>query len=216
MPGRGKASDTDLDLIFRNARTQRSWHPEAVAEDLLRRVYDLIKMAPTSANCMPARFIFVISPEGKEKLRPALSAGNLAQTMAAPVTAIVGYDLQFYEKLPALYRDADIFVLPSREEGIPAALLEAMATGLPIVCTRVAGAGAGEAVLHGDTGLLTPPDDSDALADALTQIMADPTLWERLGRAGRARIESYYSWTRAAEKWLVAIERAITATKTSA
>lgn len=107
MARRGEASEADLDLLFRAARTQRSWHPEAVAPELLRRVYDLAKMGPTSANCSPARFVFVISPEGKEKLRPALSAGNLAQTMAAPVTAIVGYDLAFHEKLPELYREAD-------------------------------------------------------------------------------------------------------------
>jgi 3-hydroxypropanoate dehydrogenase len=107
MAGRGKASEADLDLIFRAARTQRSWHPEAIAEELLRRVYDLAKMGPTSANCSPARFIFVVSPEGKEKLRPALSAGNVTQTMTAAVTAIVGHDLEFHEKLPELYREAD-------------------------------------------------------------------------------------------------------------
>ncbi len=107
MAGRGTSSEAGLDLIFRTARTQRSWHPETVAEELLRRIYDLAKMGPTSANCMPARFIFVVTPEGKEKLRPALSAGNLTQTMTAPVTAIVGYDLEFYEKLPELYREAD-------------------------------------------------------------------------------------------------------------
>ena len=123
---------------------------------------------------------------------------------------------QGWNTLPAIYRDADIFVLPSREEGMPAALLEAMATGLPTVCTRIAGSGAGEAVLHGHTGLLTPADDGDALADALTLLMADPTRWEPMGRAGRARVETYYSWTRAAEKWLEVVERAIAATKASA
>lgn len=100
---RGTVSDAGLDLIFRTARTQNSWRPEKVAEDVLRRVYDLAKMGPTSANCSPARFIFVVTPAGKEKLKPALSAGNLAKTMAAPVTAIVGYDLRFYEHLPQLF-----------------------------------------------------------------------------------------------------------------
>jgi len=136
--------------------------------------------------------------------------------MAARLALIDRIELhgwQGWNTLPALYRNADVFVLPSREEGMPAALLEAMATGLPVVCTRIAGAGAGEAVLHGTTGLLTPADDSNALADALTQIMADPTRWEAIGRAGRARIESYYSWTRAAGKWLEVIERTIAATK---
>ena len=95
--------EAGLDLIFRKARTQNSWHPKAVAEDLLRRVYDLMKMGPTSANCSPARFIFVTGPEGKDKLKPALSGSNLAKTMSAPVTAIIGYDMQFYDLLPELF-----------------------------------------------------------------------------------------------------------------
>jgi 3-hydroxypropanoate dehydrogenase len=100
---RGTLDETGLDLIFRKARTQNSWHPTAVAEALLRQVYDLMKMGPTSANCSPARFVFVVSAEGKEKLKPALSSGNLAKTMAAPVTAIIGYDTRFYELLPELF-----------------------------------------------------------------------------------------------------------------
>ncbi len=107
MASRGSASEADLDLIFRAARTQNSFKPEAVAEELLRQVYDLAKMGPTSANCSPARFIFVVSKEGKEKLRPALSAGNLAKTMAAPLTAIIGYDTEFYDLLPELFPHED-------------------------------------------------------------------------------------------------------------
>jgi 3-hydroxypropanoate dehydrogenase len=96
-------NDNALDLVFRHARTQNSWQSKAVAEELLRRIYDLMKMGPTSANCTPARFIFVTSAAGKEKLKPALSQGNLAKTMAAPVTAIIGYDTMFYELLPELF-----------------------------------------------------------------------------------------------------------------
>lgn len=107
MGGRGRASEADLDLIFRAARTQNSFKPEAVAEELLRQVYDLAKMGPTSANCSPARFIFVVSREGKEKLRPALSAGNLAKTMTAPLTAIIGYDTAFHDLLPELFPHED-------------------------------------------------------------------------------------------------------------
>ena len=92
-----------LDLVFRTARTQNSWHPHAVAETLLRQVYELMKFGPTSANCSPARFIFIVSAAGKEKLKPALSGGNLAKTMSAPVTAIIGYDTKFYELLPELF-----------------------------------------------------------------------------------------------------------------
>lgn len=107
MPGRGALANAELDLIFRAARTQNSWRPQMVAEELLRRIYDLAKMGPTSANCSPARFIFVISRDGKERLKPALSAGNLEKTMAAPVTAIIGYDMKFYDQLPELFPHAD-------------------------------------------------------------------------------------------------------------
>ncbi|MBY0508575.1 MAG: glycosyltransferase family 4 protein [Rhodospirillaceae bacterium] len=114
---------------------------------------------------------------------------------------------QGWSVLPELYRSADVFVLPSYDEGMPAALLEAMATGLPVVSTHVAGRG--EAVLHEKTGLLVPPQDSEALADALTLMIADPSRWETFGRAGRARVESYYSWTKVAEQWVETVERAL-------
>jgi 3-hydroxypropanoate dehydrogenase len=97
-----------LDCIFREARTYRSWAPRTVADETLRAVYELLKWGPTSGNCCPARIVFVRTREGKERLRPALDAGNVAQTMAAPATAIIAYDLEFYEKLPSLvpHRDA--------------------------------------------------------------------------------------------------------------
>lgn len=104
---RGSIEDAGLDLIFRTARTQNSWHPKDVAEELLRSVYDLTKMGPTSANCCPARFIFVTSKAGKERLKPALAPGNVDKTMAAPVTAIIGYDTKFYDLLPDLFPHTD-------------------------------------------------------------------------------------------------------------
>lgn len=99
---------TALDQIFRTARTHRSWTGEPVTDETLRSLYELMKWGPTSGNCCPARIVFVTSPQAKERLRPALDAGNVAQTMAAPATAIIGYDLEFYEKLPklVLHRDA--------------------------------------------------------------------------------------------------------------
>jgi 3-hydroxypropanoate dehydrogenase len=102
------ALDTSaLDQLFRTARTHNGWLPKAVSDDELRAIYELMKWAPTSANCSPARIVFVRSREAKERLRPALSPGNLEKTMAAPVTAIIGYDLEFYEKLPQLFPHAD-------------------------------------------------------------------------------------------------------------
>ena len=95
--------DRALDIIFRQARTHNGFLPKPVSDETLRRMYDLLKWGPTSANCSPARLLFLRSKKAKERLRPALSAGNLEKTMAAPVTAIVAYDLEFYDLLPRLF-----------------------------------------------------------------------------------------------------------------
>lgn len=104
-------ADAALDQLFRSARTYRgsaqAWLDVPVSDDQLRQLYELTKMGPTSANCSPARFVFVRSPEHKAKLRDALDEGNIAQTMAAPVTVIVGSDQEFYEKLPQLFPHTD-------------------------------------------------------------------------------------------------------------
>ena len=92
-----------LDLLFREARTHNKWHEDAVSDETLHELYDLLKQGPTSANCSPARFLFLRTKEAKERLAPALSSGNLAKTMAAPVTVIVAYDPKFYERLPFLF-----------------------------------------------------------------------------------------------------------------
>ena len=99
--------DAALDALFRTARTQNKWRDLPVSDELLRRLYDLLKMGPTSANCCPARFVFVRTPEGKERLRPALSSGNLEKTMKAPVTVIVAEDAEFHDRLPKLFPHAD-------------------------------------------------------------------------------------------------------------
>jgi 3-hydroxypropanoate dehydrogenase len=95
-------NDAGLDLLFRNARTLRAWQDRPVTDVVLRALYDLMRLAPTSFNCSPGRIVFVRSPEGKERLSPALTESNRKQTMAAPVTAIIGHDLRFYEFLPRL------------------------------------------------------------------------------------------------------------------
>ncbi|MFA1803483.1 malonic semialdehyde reductase [Xanthomonas campestris pv. campestris] len=96
-----------LDQLFRTARTQNAFLDTPVSEDLLHELYDLVKWGPTAANGSPARFVFVTTAEGKEKLKPALSEGNAAKTLAAPVTAIIGFDEDFHEKLPYLFPHAD-------------------------------------------------------------------------------------------------------------
>lgn len=96
-----------LDQLFRSARTHNVWLDTPVTDEQLHQLYELLKWGPTSANCSPARVVFVKSAEAKEKLRPAMSAGNLEKTMKAPVTAIVGTDYAFYEKLPELFPHTD-------------------------------------------------------------------------------------------------------------
>lgn len=99
--------DTALAQIFLEARTHSAWLNRDVDDQLLVRLVNVLKLAPTSANCSPARIIFVKSPEAKKRLAPALSAGNLEKTMAAPVCAIIGQDLRFYDHLPKLFPHTD-------------------------------------------------------------------------------------------------------------
>jgi 3-hydroxypropanoate dehydrogenase len=98
-----KIDDEAMDILFRKARTHIFWQDKPVSDDLLRQVYDLMKWGPTSANCSPARILFLRTAEAKERLRHALSPTNVDKTMQAPVTAIVGHDLKFYENLPRLF-----------------------------------------------------------------------------------------------------------------
>lgn len=98
---------SSLDILFNDARTYSYWQEKDVSDDLLKEIYDLMKMGPTSANCCPARIVFVKSREAKAKLEQCLDKGNIRQTMSAPVTAIIGYDLEFYEKLPKLFPHKD-------------------------------------------------------------------------------------------------------------
>ncbi|MBP5858205.1 malonic semialdehyde reductase [Marivibrio halodurans] len=96
-----------LDQMFLEARTHNVWLDREVSDDLLRRAYELARMAPTSANCQPMRVLFIRSKAEKEKLDPCLSQGNREKTMAAPVTAIVAHDTAFYEQLPWLFPHTD-------------------------------------------------------------------------------------------------------------
>jgi 3-hydroxypropanoate dehydrogenase len=106
MPTRVVLDDTAERLLFRHARTHSAWQNRAVDDDLLHRVYDLMKYGATAANTCPLRVIFVKSPDAKARLKPALDKGNADKTMAAPVTAIFAYDLEFYNNLPKLFPHA--------------------------------------------------------------------------------------------------------------
>ena len=96
-------NDDALNLLFRDARSYSAWLNRPVEDEILRQLYDLAKWGPTSANAGPARFVFVRSQKARERLRPALSPGNVEKTMSAPVTVIIAYDLKFYDKLPKLF-----------------------------------------------------------------------------------------------------------------
>ena len=94
---------TALDQLFLAARTHNAWQGRPLPDELLQRLYDTFRMGPTSANCCPARIVFVKSQAAKEKLQPALDEGNRVKSLAAPVTAIIGYDMKFYEKMGQLF-----------------------------------------------------------------------------------------------------------------
>jgi 3-hydroxypropanoate dehydrogenase len=96
-------SDQALDLLFRQARTQNGWLARPVDDEKLFHIYDLMKMAPTSANCSPARILFLRSDAAKQRLQPGISAGNIDKVMSAPVVAIIAYDTRFYDLLPQLF-----------------------------------------------------------------------------------------------------------------
>lgn len=99
--------DAALNLLFTQARTHNAWLPRGIESGVLERLYELAKMGPTSANCSPARFVFVQTAAAKARLKPTLLASNVEKTMSAPVTVIIGSDQAFYERLPELFPHAD-------------------------------------------------------------------------------------------------------------
>jgi 3-hydroxypropanoate dehydrogenase len=98
-----KVDAAALDQLFRVARTRNGWLDKPVSEEQLRELYDLMKLGPTSANCCPARFVWVRTSEGKARLAALASKTNGAKILTAPVTVIIGHDLDFAERLPQLF-----------------------------------------------------------------------------------------------------------------
>jgi 3-hydroxypropanoate dehydrogenase len=143
--------DRSLDVIFRAARTQNGFLDHPVSDAQLRALYDLLKWGPTTMNSQPARFVFVRSKEAKEKLRPALSPGNVDKTMAAPVTVIIAYDTRFYENLPRTFpnnpnakaafegKDAHIATTALRNGSLQGAYLIIAARALGLDCGPMSG-----------------------------------------------------------------------------
>jgi len=102
-----KIAEACLNQLFNDARTHNKWWDKPVTTDTLKEIYSLMCLGPTSANCSPLRILFLRTKEAKERLRPHLSPGNVDKTMVAPATALLAYDLRFYEKLPQLFPFAD-------------------------------------------------------------------------------------------------------------
>jgi len=100
-------NDKDLDLLWNNARSQNGWTDKKVNEDLIYKLYDLLKMAPTAANSCPARFVFISSDSAKQKLKKSLADANVEKSLTAPVVAIIAYDVAFHNKLPQLFPHTD-------------------------------------------------------------------------------------------------------------
>ena len=99
-------ADQVLAQLFTEARTRNAWSDRPVSEDLVKQLYDLVKFGPTAANSTPARFVFVTSEAGKDRLIPLMDEGNQSKTRQAPVAVIVGYDVNFHETLPELFPHA--------------------------------------------------------------------------------------------------------------
>lgn len=98
---------TALQTLFLDARSHNGWLPQPVSDDQVKQVFDLMKMAPTSANCSPARIVFAKSSAEKEKLAACVMEGNAEKVRTAPVVAVIGMDMAFYEKLPQLFPHTD-------------------------------------------------------------------------------------------------------------
>ena len=136
--------------------------------------------------------------------RSALTAQAARLNIAGRITFKAWTDRS---ALPGIYRNADVFVLPSRAEGMANALLDAMASGLSVIGTRVAGTA--EVMTDEKTGLLVPPENSDELAAAIATLVNDGARREAYGRAARVRVETSYSWASAAERWAAVLENSI-------
>lgn len=99
--------DTALDTLFRTARSQNGWTDRALPEGILQHLWSLVALGPTSANCEPARIVWCVTRDAREKLAACVSEKNAPKILGAPATAVIGHDLAFYDKLPELFPHTD-------------------------------------------------------------------------------------------------------------
>lgn len=139
----GPLNDEALDQLFREARTFSYWLRRPVEDEKLRQIYELMKWGPTSANGSPARILFLRSVEAKQRLVPALAPANVDKVLTAPVTAIIGYDLRFYERLPQLFPHApryrDVFSAAPQLAEVTARRNSSLQGGYFILAARALG-----------------------------------------------------------------------------
>ncbi|PJK15377.1 malonic semialdehyde reductase [Lysobacteraceae bacterium NML07-0707] len=170
-----------LDQLFRTARTYNDFSGE-IDDATLQQLYDLVKFGPTGANSCPARFVFLRSGEAKARLAPALSEGNLAKTLSAPVTVIVAYDLDFHEKLPVLFPHTDAkswFDGPRENRAHPALLNSSLQAAYLILAARALGL---------DTGPMSGFDSAKVDAEFFAGTQCKSTMLVNLGKGDAASI----------------------------
>ena len=173
--------DTALDQLFRTARTYNGFSGE-IDDATLQQLYDLVKFGPTGANSCPARFVFLRTDEAKARLAPALDEGNRAKTLAAPVTVVVAYDLDFHEKLPVLFPHADAkswFDGPRENRVHPALLNSSLQAAYLIMAARALGL---------DTGPMTGFDRTKVDAEFFAGTQWKSTMLLNLGKGDAGSI----------------------------
>ncbi len=133
--------ETALRQLFLEARTHSTWQDRPVSDEMLRQLYELVRLGPTATNSLPLRLVFVKSAEAKEKLKPALAPGNVDKTMNAPVTAIVAFDLAFHEHMPRLFpmRDLKLGAWPAEKRDRMAFLNGTLQGAYLIIAARALG-----------------------------------------------------------------------------
>jgi glycosyltransferase involved in cell wall biosynthesis len=182
---------------------QRAWAPPLIASAgrlVYQKGLDLALKALSGLKDLEWRY--EIAGDGPQRAVLEQLAGELG--LADRVT-FLGW--QSSEELAGLYRRANLFLFPSRHEGMPNAVLEAMASGLPVVASRIAGSE--ELVVPQETGLLVPTEDVDSLRAALADLLSGEDSRRKLGAASRRRVESHFAWERVTEQYIQLLEKAV-------
>jgi len=185
-----------IDLNRFTPSLERQWSPPRllfVGRLVYQKGLDILLPALSELKHLPWELTVV----GDGPYRGALEKEALALGISEHIN-FTGW--QRNEELVRQYQEANIFVFPSRHEGMPNVILEAMACGLPVIATSIAGNE--ELVIHGETGLLVPTEDSINLLEVLSELLSDPVLCKQMGAAGRKRVEEHFTWSGVAQQYV--------------